>query len=654
MRSSHWLLLLGLAACGSDPPLDDGANPDPRCNPLSPASAPAGTSCFLPFPSDDYLAKDTTSPTGRRVTIPVGVLPKNQIARDYDVARLNVYDGWSPSSPLVADVGAHVDPKSLPGSKLDFGPSILASSNVQLIAMDTGERVPLFAEVDVNVLDEAPQVVLIHPAMRLRSATRYVVALVNLIDINGKPVVIVPFQSLVSGKVGARLSPVLPRYQELFAFLEKAGVPTASLTLAWDFTTASDAMAHGHLVAMRDAALARWKKDDLGARFDLVEPRPGDAHIATHLRGTFDVPSFLVDNTSSFAGLQLDAQNHPVDSGTSYPASLEIIVPNCAVSAKAPVPVLIYGHGLFGDASDVDATDQHIVADQLCMVEIATNWVGLASSDMDEVVAHVFSDFDTFSQPTDRLQQGVVNFLVMARLALQKFPGIKELQRADGTPLTDGKQVYYFGISQGGIMGHTVMALSSDMDHGALNVGAGEYSLILTRSEDFGPFKDILDVTYPSQEAQEILFAISQMYWDYADPISFAPHLLMDTLPDESGAPLSPRHIVLQESHNDDEVPNVAARVLARTVGYVELTPDVEDVWGMKQAPGPLDAAYSQWDVKPLSLPPDGNTPAMHASGAHNAIGRLPALITQVQMLLRPGGQVVSTCNGPCIFPGAR
>ena len=109
-----------LGACGdapadNNPPpgaSDDGANPDPRCQPLAPIDSASPTSCALPFPSSFYLTTDTTTATGLRVNFPAGLLPRNTRKMEFDSARLNQLDGFSPASQILADLGVR-DRKSV-------------------------------------------------------------------------------------------------------------------------------------------------------------------------------------------------------------------------------------------------------------------------------------------------------------------------------------------------------------------------------------------------------------------------------------------------------------------------------------------------------------------------------------------------------------
>ncbi len=143
-----------------------------------------------------------------------------------------------------------------------------------------------------------------------------------------------------------------------------------------------------------------------------------------------------------------------------------------------------------------------------------------------------------------------------------------------------------------------------------------------------------------------MLVASLQTEFDHTDPISFAPHLLADPLP---GAGL--KQVVLQESIDDAQVPNLSTRILARTIGLSALG-TVQPVYGITQVAGPLPSAYTQWDRHITPPPPTTNVPAPSDNGAHGAIQEIPELLDQIRQFLQPGGPVVNTCpGGTCDFP---
>ena len=634
------LVALLLAACSQKDP----ANTDARCQPFAPAGE-----CLLPWPSSFYLKADSSTATGLRVALPDGVMPQNQAGQPFETTRIDRRDGFSPATTLLAYVGARVDGSKLPAAS-DFGASLALKSAVQLFRYDTRERVPLFAEVDANALDGEPQLVLIHPAVRLEPATRYVVALRGLTDVNGAAIELPAFDALKHRHYPAasRLNSVQNTFDEIFALVESQGVERDSLTLAWDFVTGSDGPLQAPLIRMRDQALAAWESQNLGYTITQTN-NPTDDHLLRELVGTYAVPSFLQSDDGA-ATLLRDGDGNPMLRGVSQ-VPFVLHIPTCARAATGPLPIMVYGHGLFGSAiGEMNSAYQKEVIDRLCMVQVGTNWIGLSSDDVPTAASQVVPDLSHFDIITDRLHQAQVNVHVLARLARRLLKDDPALQ-LNGKPVTDGSEIYYYGISEGGINGNIFLALSPDVDRGVLNVGGGEWSFMLPRSVDFKPFKSLLNSVYPAQRDQAVLLSALQSDFDEVDPITFVGTSLAAPLPSPTGAPLQPRHLLMQEAIADAQVPNLATRLAVRAAGLSYVGTPIELPYAVTRTAGPADSGYTQWDVHALPVPPTTNLPPLMDNVAHEAIRRLDKLQDQLAAFLRPDGKVVDTCGGPCVYP---
>jgi hypothetical protein len=218
--------------------------------------------------------------------------------------------------------------------------------------------------------------------------------------------------------------------------------------------------------------------------------------------------------------------------------------------------------------------------------------------------------------------------------------------QVNGHAMTDASQLYYFGVSNGGIQGTTFMALQPDIVRGTLNVAGGEWSLLIPRSTDFNDFFLLLYAGLNDAVDRQIALAVSQSEWDYADSVTFAPHLLHDPLP---GVP--PKHILVQESIGDAQVANVATRLLARTIGLPSLDLTVP-VPGLSAGVAPLDSAYTQYDSAPSPTAPLTDTALSSDNGAHDAVWQSTLAQQQIHAFLAPGGEVTSVCDGgPCSIP---
>jgi len=253
-------------------------------------------------------------------------------------------------------------------------------------------------------------------------------------------------------------------------------------------------------------------------------------------------------------------------------------------------------------------------------------------------------DFNNITIVTDRLQQSHVNAQVLTRLFLKHMKSDPAFQ-VNGKAVTDGSEVYYYGISDGGIQGGTYLALSQDVVRGVLNVPGCEWNLMMFRSADFSGLKPILNGVFPDLVDQEISLVLVQHEFDYSDPASFAPHIITTPF-----ANTPAKRVLIQEAINDAQVANIATRVLARSVGVPGL--DLEQpVYGITEMQAPLAAGYTQWGVKPMPVPRRGSVSLPKDNQAHEAIRRLPALVQQLAAFFKPDGQVTQTCSGPCLFP---
>ncbi len=626
MRLRSSVVLLALAtACHH--------RPDPSCNPL------VGDDCLTPFPSSFYLAPDATSATGLRVRLPADALPRQAgWGGRVSAARLNGRDGFSPATPFLVYFRAGVDASQLPGSG-DAARSTEPASPVQIIDYASGERVPLFAQLDAQARGNGHQALIIRPLARLRPATRYLIALVGLRDAAGRSLAPAPFVALRdSAPLSPSLAPLAARYEQIFAALARDGVPRRDLSLAWDVTTASDASATGHLIAMRDTALRLLDAGKLGYGITATREPVADPLLLREIAATVKVPWFLSADGDTL-----------LRDGDGRPAARALVdvpffahVPRCARSARRPLPIVVIGHALLGNARDtLNAPALERFANQACALVVATDWLGLATDDVGRLAAILPSDFNRIYAITDRLQQAHVDAQVMTRMLVTRIKDDPAFG-LDGRPLTDGREVYYFGVSNGGIQGAAYLALSRDVTRGVLDVAGAGWSLMLFRCADFRPLLALLSAALPDPIDRQIAIAVMQSEWDYTDAATFAPHLLTDPLPG-----VGRKQVLLQESLGDAEVTNLATELLARAIGLTGLQL-IRPVFGVAPAPAPLDSALTQWDLHPSPLPPVGDEALPRDNGAHTALYGYPVAQQQVTAFFRPDGRIIDVCHGAC------
>ena len=214
-------------------------------------------------------------------------------------------------------------------------------------------------------------------------------------------------------------------------------------------------------------------------------------------------------------------------------------------------------------------------------------------------------------------------------------------------------ELFYYGNSQGGIMGGALMALSTDIRQGVLGVPGMNYSTLLQRSVDFDPFFALLSAVYPSALDRTIGLSVIQMLWDRGEANGYANHVTEDPLP---GTPT--HEVLLHVALGDHQVAQVTADVMARTYGAATNEPpvapgrstDVTPLWGIDRIPAfPYDgSALVYWDSG-TPLPPIENLPNRAGADPHGDPRSDPEAQLQMSDFLQPGGTVTDVCGGaPC------
>jgi hypothetical protein len=658
------LLLLGLAAAvacdtsGSSlvPSLDDGL--PASCSPLRVAGA-----CMMPWPNAIYLQPDSTTVTGYRVALPGEALPTIATSgTQLDPTRWNMADGFSPAGPMIAYFAERIDPASLV-PQTDIGKSLQPGAATALVDMTSNTLVAHFSGVDENVVkDDDRQALLITPAQRLLPGHRYAVAITNAVQTvdGGSPKPPRLFQSLASGHgPGDALSQAqMARLPDVLSALSAAGVPVSSVLVAWDFVTGSDEAITAHVLSMRDQGLAAVGPSGAGYTVTGVDEAM-DSEVLRRIRGTFTVPQFIdqTDESNPEAQLTFDATGTPKLLG-AYQAPFTIIVPAVAAT-KAPLPIILYGHGLFGSGEGElgGATGSYVqdFANLEGYVVVATDWIGLSSYESpisqqtNQAIALALTDFNKFPWITDRLQQALVNAMVLARTmtgAIVNDPSMTVTGKVGGAPVADPTRLTYYGISLGGIMGLSFMGYDPDVTRGVLGCGGGFWSVLFERSTNWKEAKIIIPAAYPDSLDQQLLLAIAQMQFDYSDPASVAPHVLASPLP---GTP--PKQLLMQMGVGDAQVSNVTTEMIARTSGIDMLSPAATQAFGLTPKPGPLASALTTWNVQSVPVPPDTDQTPAQDNQVHEAIRRIPQVEEQIRVFYDTG-QVVDTCDGqPCVVP---
>jgi len=540
----------------------DDRNPD--CDPL------VEIECALPWPSNLYLEDDADRVTGYTLGFGETSLPVNFQDVQVRPDPFRYLDGYGVSTPIIAH-WPNLDASELPNEQ-QVPASLDADASILFFAVreDGLERVPYWAELDDWESDPVDQVLWVRPGVVLEEATRYVVAFRDLQDTDGAPIEAgEAFAALRDGTTDgdALLAPRQARFDEIFGLLEAEGVDRDDLVLAWDFVTASSDAMHGRMLHIRDLALDSHP-DGSEIVIENVTEYTEEQHLwwARVLTGYIESPSYIEQDVIDDDGFEVigwvltrGEDGMPVQNGTNR-TPFWIGIPHSAMDGT-PHRLVQYGHGFFGEADGTTGhwTSNGHIANEANYIFFGSNWTGMADDDFGNVQYAVF-DMNHIRWLPERVHQGMIEFILFARAMREQFPAFDIV--VDNGIEIDTDEMYYLGISQGGINGATYMALSPDIARGHLGVPGANYGLMEHRSTNFDQFFTALAGSYPGRSQQAVLLAMVNQLWDATDPISYWRHITAEPFGDDA-----PRYVHATPSKGDRQVTTISMEVVARTPG---------------------------------------------------------------------------------------
>ena len=669
------------AVVGAPDALPDGWSVPTGCNPLT-----VTTECMLPYPSDLLTVPDTTTVTGLRVALPANSLVVPVSSTPIDMTAFNRFDGAPTSAPILVHFGVEVGATFL-ANNTQTASSLLATSPIALLDEATGARVPFLSEMDANdPTDTTRHALIIRPLTPLAFNTKYVVVLTNALrDTSGKPLPISPGFVALRDKITTTntiLEGGRAHFETVFSFLAAHGYPRDSLALAWDYTTASNQMVIGPITAMRQQVFAAGTAKgpslpDAGvdAAASPTDASAGDAGTndgktitytitsvtpspyepgASIIEGNFTPPNYLqADNTIAYSSAGAPALQTSI-AAPSYPFTM--IVPPLA--ATQSLALVLFGHGLFGAGRDYLTTSYgstlQPLAQQLGAVVVATDWIGLSSGDLQLIINDVVPNLNRVGIVSDRLLQALTNNLSLIELSLGALGDDPAVHVTTAHPLIDPTRVYYYGVSLGGIEGSSLLSVSRNVTRGIVAVPGASWSNLLARSSDYAQIGGAISLVYPDKLLQQEFITLLQSRFDPADPVNLATLFEKNPLPNSP----SPRTVIIQESIDDCQVPNLTTEILARTYGINQVTPDIVPIFGLTDITTPTTSiSLSQFELTSdvaKYVPPTTNVTPTMDNGAHFDLAFRPESLQEVMTLFNTG-KVVQLCGdggvGSCILP---
>lgn len=245
-------------------------------------------------------------------------------------------------------------------------------------------------------------------------------------------------------------------------------------------------------------------------------------------------------------------------------------------TTDAPLPVLVAGHGLGGDRTEMSWVARMMVPAGFVVV----------ASDAIEHGEH--------PAITDPSAQSALRFLGINLAGLQldapalrgNFEGSMleraQLARAlaltpdldgDGTDDIDPTRIGYWGISLGGMLGAGTLALSDQIDAGVLSIAGGRLLSFATDTAQVVGFRPVLYRLIGSEALFNRLLPVAQAVVDTGDPAAWGPFVLHDRIDGRV-----PPHLLFPVSIHDATVPPSSGRALARALGVSHVPQVLEPV----------------------------------------------------------------------------
>jgi hypothetical protein len=588
---------------------------------LNPASTPINTGNASPENLDvtDINRADGFSP-GNLIVLKIPGLDTPAAFSNSGLVGLDDISRYDDADQALVVIDAETGERHPVWAELDSNPTSVDPSGAGDggIGEDPGNTEP------VNLI--------IRPAENFDFSKRYIVALRNLKDASDNPIPAPVAFEVYRDNLPTQQQIVEDRRPHMESVItdlvDKAGIDRSSLYMAWDFTVASEDSVTGRATEIRDDAFERLGDNNLADReiagaspdidvlafCDLSDTaaascgnnNPGEPGFnpatpqapvpnATYFQRTVtgfirDVPCYLdEDGCPSGAQFSFDA-NGDLDWNPAYTMDVpfQCGIPRSVVDTGAVVPggTGVYGHGLLGLLSQVFSTGStREVANETNSSWCGANWDGFSELDLGLIIS-ALGDMSNFNKAIDRMQQGFVNFMMISR-ALAHPDGFADepaftMTHNNATPITPGSAIdtsagadtrgYYIGISQGGIMGGALTALSPDVDRGILGVPGINYSTLLRRSVDSDEYFKLpglgLYANYPNLAERPLLLSLMQLLWDRGEGNGYAHNLTDDPLPNTNS-----HEVLMRVAVGDHQVSNYTAEVQARTIGAKRYAP---------------------------------------------------------------------------------
>lgn len=336
-----------------------------------------------------------------------------------------------------------------------------------------------------------------------------------------------------------------------------------------------------------------------------------------------------VGSPEPFSRVNHDAAGEVVAEGT-VEVPFTVLIPARVAARPAgspPVRVMQFGHGFFGHRTEI-LGDIDEVADKWGYIVVAADGWGMADTDRGVLAESLGTDAKTARGFIDRVHQGMANFITLSEAVRTVLPSVPELQ-IGGETVLDGDLLFFYGISQGAILGGTFMALTPHISRAAFSVGGANFSLMVFRALHPFPRGHRRPHGQPARRAE-----VRGPPADHLRP-DRPPHLRRLRARQPPRGRACPTPDPLSDGHR------------RRPDAQPRLTP----LRPQPRAPAalpPLQSALVEYDFGISPLPGLTATPPSVTNEVHGGLHRLDRANEQLDAFFRNDGEVANACEGVC------
>ena len=590
------------AAADATPVAVDSGPPEPCPDGVAQLYAPFEASELHSFPDDILTENDPTSDTGVRLRASDEMFPWLADLPALFQPAATQLDGLTGFSAVGALFLRFDGPLAAPPSGATESMETPALLLID-VAAEPPTRVPYRAR-----LRDAGRALYVEPLRPLRLGHRHLLVMTRRYPA-AEAACIRPSefmaQTLAGGDLPARQAHLATRLGDA---LTTAGVAREDVAAATVFTTQTD------LDVMY--AVAR----DIAERQYTWRSRPqcDDDGPMLYCLGTFKVWDYRAER-------QIEG---PRPSG-QHTIPVHVWLPK---NAQGPVPIIVYAHGLNDRAASGRFLLDDVAALGFAMVATDALYHGdhPTGAEEDTLPALRFLGLDIGRFELDPMVlRGSFNQTTAERLQLLQFIRANPDLDDDGRDDVDVSQIGYYGVSLGGMLGPSLLALDAGVGAAVLSVAGGRLLDFATGTGQVVAFRPIIEDLAGGAERLERLLPVAQTLVDAADPATYGAHVLHAR---RDGATTRPE-VLMPVAVEDNTVPPSTAKALARALGlrHIEPVSDAVELLEVVDAPfqgpesdTPDTAGFFQYDrvsrgngVRPAShgnLPgsPEGRAQSNH------------------------------------------